>query len=189
MSPLRPGRLEPVVLARSTDPRLELHCGRSVVLAAIARRQVIDRDSATKLPSAASGLLTDTLMPPASSSGGRGAPRTATHRSTRATSANIAYAEGEVLRVGADALIVLHHVVVVEDDQRDQPREPPAGWQRAPRKRLLLSPFKPTQQPREVRGTRAAAPSVALETSWIVVLRPSHKPPPGNRGVTPMYKS
>jgi len=174
MSPLRPGRLEPVVLARSTDPRLELHCGRSVVLAAIVRRQVIDRDSATKLPSAASGLLTDTLMPPASSSGGRGAPRTATHRSTRATSANIAYAEGEVLRVGADAVIVLHHVVVVEADQRDQPREPPAGWQRAPRKRLLLSPFKPTQQPREVRGTRAAAPSVALETSWIVVLRTSH---------------
>ena len=132
MSPLRRGRLEPVVLAHSTDPRLELHCGRSVVLAAIVRRQVIDRDSATKLPSAASGLLTDTLMPPASSSGGRGAPRTATHRSTRATSANIAYAEGEVLRVGADAVIVLHHVVVVEADQRDQPREPPAGWQRAP---------------------------------------------------------
>jgi len=98
-----------------------------VVLAAIVRRQVIARDSATKLPSAASGLLTDTLMPPASSSGGRGAPRTATHRSTQATSANIAYAEGEVLRVGADAVIVLHHVVVVDDDQRDQPREPPAG--------------------------------------------------------------
>jgi len=33
-----------------------------VVLAAIVRRQVIDRDSATKLPSAASGLLTDTLI-------------------------------------------------------------------------------------------------------------------------------
>src|SRR5674476_404742 len=124
-----------------------------------------------------------------SSSGGRGAPRTATHRSIQTTSANIAYAEGEVLRVGADAVIVLHHVVVVEDDQRDQPREPPAGWQRAPRKRLLLSLFKPTQQPREVRGARAAAPSVALETSWIVVLRPSHKPPPGNRGAAPMYKS
>jgi hypothetical protein len=95
MSPLRRGRLDPVVLARSTDPRLELHCGRSVVLDAIVRRQVIDRDSATKLPSAASGLLTDTLIPPASSSGGRGAPRTATHRSTQATSANIAYAKGK----------------------------------------------------------------------------------------------
>src|SRR5665811_1184225 len=61
------------------------------------------------------------------------------------------------------------NVVVVDDAQRDQPREPPAVWPRAPRNRLLLSPFTPTQQPREVRGTRAAAPSVTLETSWIVV--------------------
>jgi hypothetical protein len=80
-----------------------------VVLAAIVRRQVIDRDAATKLPSAASGLF-DGQHHPADIRQRRprrdGAPRTATHRSTQATSANIAYAAGEDLQVGAYAVIV-----------------------------------------------------------------------------------
>ena len=80
---------------------------RSVVLAAIVRRQVIDRDAATKLPSAASGLLDGQHHPvDIRGRGGRGAPRTAAHRSTQAISANIAYPAGEVLQVGAYAVIV-----------------------------------------------------------------------------------
>ena len=99
----------------STAPRLELHCGRSVVLAAIVRRQVIDRGAATKLPSAASGLLDGHHHPGRHPALEAAARRTATHRSTQATSANIAYAAGEVLRVGAYAVIVLHLVGVVEE--------------------------------------------------------------------------
>jgi len=79
-----------------------------VVLAAIVR-QVIDRGAATKLPSAASGLL-DGQHHPADIRQRRprrdGAPRTAAHRSTQATSANIAYPAGEVLQVDAYAVIV-----------------------------------------------------------------------------------
>ena len=78
-----------------------------MVLAAIVRRQVIDRGAATKLPSAASGLL-DGHHHPADIRQRRpqrdGAPRTAAHRSTQATSANIDYAAGEVLQVGAYAV-------------------------------------------------------------------------------------
>lgn len=48
----------------------------------------------------------DNIIPPTSGRGGRGAPRTAAHRSTQATSANIAYPAGEVLQVGAYAVIV-----------------------------------------------------------------------------------
>jgi hypothetical protein len=77
---------------------LELHCGRSAVLAAIVR-QVIDRGAATKLPSAASGLLDGHHHPGRHPAVKAAARRTATHRSTQATSANI----------------VLHHVGVVEE--------------------------------------------------------------------------
>jgi len=106
-----------------------------VVLAAIVRRQVIDRDAATKLPSAASGLL-DGQHHPADIRQRRprrdGAPRTAAHRSTQATSANIAYAAGEVLQVGPYAVDRSSTTLVWwRNDQRDQPQEPPAGWQRA----------------------------------------------------------
>ena len=75
-----------------------------MVLAAIVR-QVIDRGAATKLPSAASGLL-DGHHHPGRHPAVKAAPRTAAHRSTQATSANIAYPAGEVLQVDAYAVIV-----------------------------------------------------------------------------------
>lgn len=94
----------PVVLVCSTDPRLEL-CGQWCSPRSSAARS----STATRRPSCPPqhpDYLMDNIIPPTSGRGGRGAPRTAAHRFTQATSANIAYLAGEVLQVGAYAVIV-----------------------------------------------------------------------------------